>query len=153
MLCPGPVPEALSPKEPKRKVNHPLQQQLPTIAILGADTVVRLALSGFLEDFGYRPRLLEAKWTWAVDQLLVGADLLLLTPGLDEGVHQVLLGAAEKRGMPVVSLSTTAATEEPQRTERVLSVPWPCGIEELMDRIEAALLLAAPAASTTADAQ
>jgi hypothetical protein len=55
--------------------------------------------------------------------------------------------------MPGVSLSTTAATEEPQRAERVLSVPWPCGIEELMDRIEAALLLAAPAASTTADAQ
>ena len=132
-------------------MNHPLQHQPTTIAILGADTVVRLALSGFLEDSGYRTRLLEAKSTWAVDQLLVGADLLLLTPGLDEGVHQALLGAAQERGMPVVSLSTTAATEEPQRAERVLSVPWPCKTEELMDRIEAALLLVPPA-STTASA-
>ncbi len=134
-------------------MNHPLHHQPTTIAILGADTVLRLALSGFLEDSGYRTRLLEAKSTWALDQLLVGADLLLLTPGLDEGVHQALLAAAEKRGMPVVSLSTTAATEEPQRAEMILSVPWPCKTEELMDRIEAALLLAAPAASTTADAQ
>ena len=127
-------------------MNHPLQHQPTTIAILGADTVVRLALSGFLEDSGYRTRPLKAHSTWAVDELLGGTDLLLLAPGLDEGVRQALLGAAQKSAMPVVSLSTTAATEEPQRTERVLSVPWPCGIEQLMDRIEAALLLAAPAA-------
>ena len=123
-------------------MNHHLLQQPPTIAILGADTVVRLALSGFLEDSGYHTRLLEAKSTWAVDQLLVGADLLLLTPGLDEGVHQALLAAAEKRGIPAVNLSTTAATEELQRAEMILSVPWPCKTEELMDRIEAALLAA-----------
>ena len=131
-------------------MNHHLLQQPTTIAILGADTVVRLALSGFLEDSGYRTRPLDAHSTRAVDELLGGTDLLLLAPGLDEGVRQALLGAAQKSAMPVVSLSsTTAATEEPQRTERVLSVPWQCGIEELMDRIEAALLLAAPAASIT----
>ena len=134
-------------------MNHPLQHQPTTIAILGADTVVRSALCAVLENSGYRTRPLEAHSTWAVDELLGGADLLLLAPGLDEGVRQALLGAAQKSAMPVVSLSTTAATEEPQRAERGLSVPWLCGIEELMDRIEAALLLAAPAASTTADAQ
>ena len=45
--------------------------------------------------------------------------------------------------MPVISLSTTA-TEEGMPERGVLSVPWPNPVEQLVNTIEAALLVSAP---------
>ena len=93
--------------------HHP---QPPTIAILGADTVVGRALCLLLEGSGYDTRLLDAYPTGIVDELLEGANLLLLVPRLDEGVREAFLGAMGKstpqRGrIPVISLTTTATKE------------------------------------------
>ena len=117
--------------------------QPTTIAILGADTVVGRALGALLENSGYGTTPLDAYPTGVVDELLEGADLLLLVPRLDEGVREAFLGAMGKstpqnEGMPVISLSTTATQEGPPE-EGVLSVPWPCTVEDLVGRIEAAL--------------
>jgi hypothetical protein len=128
-----------------------------TIAILGTNTVVGSALCALLEGSGYRTRRIDACPTVVVDELLEGAHLLLLAPRVDEGVREAFVGAmgksaAQKADMPVIALSTTTATEEdlPEK-EAVYSVPWPCGVKALVERIEAALLdaLAVSSASAT----
>ena len=132
--------------------HHP---QSPTIAILGADTVVRRALCALLEDSGYQTKPLDAHPTGVVDELLEGAHLLILTPRVDQGVREAFLGAmgkrvAQKAEMPVIAL-TTAIEEELPEKEGVISVPWPCETKILVERIEAALLdvQAASSAPTT----
>ena len=70
--------------------------QPTTIAILGADTVVGRALGALLENSGYDTTPLDAYPTGVVDELLDGADLLLLVPRLDEGVREAFLGAMGK---------------------------------------------------------
>jgi hypothetical protein len=117
--------------------------------------VVGSALSALLEGSGYRIRLLESYPTGVVDELLAGADLLMLTPRVDEGVREAVLGAMGKKEpqrahMPVIALSTTG-TKEGLPEEGVMTVPWPCKREDLVERIEAALLASAP--STTDAAQ
>jgi hypothetical protein len=127
-----------------------------TIAILGADTVVGRALCALLEGSGYRTRPLDAYPTGVVDELLEGAHLLLIVPRLDPGVREAFLGAMGKStpqvgDMPVIALSTATEERMPEK-ERVQSVPWPCNTKVLVDHIEAALL-DAPAASTTSTTQ
>jgi CheY-like chemotaxis protein len=117
--------------------------QPPTIAILGSDTVVGRALCALLEGSGYQTTLLASYPTGIVDELLDGADLLLLVPRLDEGVREAFLGAMgksapQKADMPVIAL-TTAVEESPQ-DEGVQSVPWPSETKVLVERIEEALL-------------
>jgi hypothetical protein len=132
--------------------HHP---QPTTIAILGCDTVVGRSLCVLLESSGYRTTLLDSYPTGIVDELLEGADLLLLTPRVDEGVREAFLGAMgkstpQKADMPVIEL-TTALEEELPEKEGVIRVPWPCKTKVLVDHIEAALLDARAAyrASTT----
>ena len=130
-------------------------QPTPTIAILGADTVVGRAICLLLEGHGYRTTPLDSYPTGLVDDLLDGADLLLLAPRLDEDVREAFLGAMGKSApqtadMSVIALSTTLEEGLPEK-EGVLRVPWPCETKVLVERIEAALLdvPAASAASTT----
>jgi hypothetical protein len=130
--------------------------QPTTIAILGADTVVGRALCALLESFGYETRPLDAYPTGVVDELLDGAHLLLLVPRLDEGVREAFVGAMgksppQKADMPVMTLSTAVGENLPEK-EGVMSVPWPSETKDLVERIEAALL-DAPAASTSSTNQ
>ena len=130
---------------------HP---QPPTIAILGADTVVGRALCALLEGSGYQTRPLDAYPTGVVDELLEGAHLLLLAPRLDEGVREAFVGAMgkstpQKADMPVIALSTTATEEGMSEKEGVVSIPWPSETKVLVERIEAALTVP-PASSTQA---
>ncbi len=117
-------------------------RQPTTIAILGADTVVGRALSALLEGSGYETRPLDTYPTGVVDEMLEGADLLLLAPRLDRSVREAFLGAMGKSSpqhvdLPVISLCTNSLEDQP--VERVLSVPWPSVLEALVDKIEAAL--------------
>ena len=128
--------------------HHP---QPATIAILGADTVVGRALCALLEDSGYQTRPLDSYPTGVVDELLEGADLLLLAPRMDEGVREAFVGAMgkstpQRSSIPVIAL-TTALEEGLPEKEGVISVPWPCETKVLVDHIEAALLDAPAAAS------
>ena len=70
--------------------------QPTTIAILGADTVVGSALCALLEGSGYQTTPLDSYPTGVVDELLGGADLLLLAPRLDEDAREAFLGAMGK---------------------------------------------------------
>jgi len=119
-----------------------------TIAILGADTVVGRALCALLEGSGYRTIPIAAYPTGVVDELLEGAHLLLLAPRLDEGVREAFLGAMgksapQRASMPVIAL-TTAVEEGLPEKEGVHSVPWPCEMKLLVERIEAAVVGCVP---------
>jgi hypothetical protein len=118
-------------------------QPATTIAILGADTVVGRALCALLEGSGYHTTPLGSHPTGVVDELLEGADLLLLAPRLDEDVREAFLGAMGKSApqradMPVILLSTTVEEGMPEK-EGVIRVPWPCETKALVERIEATL--------------
>jgi hypothetical protein len=133
--------------------HHP---QPTTIAILGCDTVVGRSLSVLLESHGYNTVLLDSYPTGVLDELLEGAHLLILTPRVDQGVREAFLGAMgkstpQKADMPVIALSTPVEEGLPEK-EGIISVPWPCETNVLVDRIEAALL-DAPAASTSPTTQ
>ena len=121
----------------------PPRHFVTTVAVLGADTVVGGALCALLGDHGYRINPLDAHPTGIVDELLEGADLLLLAPRLDEGASEAFLGAMGKSApqtadVPVILLSTTLEEDLPEK-EGVLRVPWPCETRALVQRIEAAL--------------
>ena len=114
--------------------------------------MVGRALCVLLEGDGYQTTLLDSYPTGIVDELLEGAHLLLLTPGVDGGVREAFLGAMgkstpQKADIPVITLSTATEERMPEE-EGVKSVPWPCETKVLVDHIEAALL-DAPAASNT----
>ena len=123
--------------------------QPTTIAILGADTVVGRAICALLEDSGYRTTPLDSQPTGVIDDLLDGADLLLLVPRLDDGVLEAFLGAMGKSApqradMPVIALSSTLEEGLPEK-EGVLRVPWPCETKVLVQCIEATLAGESPA--------
>jgi hypothetical protein len=127
-----------------------------TIAILGCDTVVGRSLSVLLEGSGYQTTLLDAYPTGVVDELLEGADLLILTPRVDQSVREAFLGAMGKStpqvgDMPVIALHTDIEEDRPEK-EGVIRVPWPCETKDLAERIEAALP-DVPAASSARTSQ
>jgi hypothetical protein len=133
---------------------HP---QPPTIAILGADTVVGRALCALLAGSGYHTTPLEAHPTGIADEMLEDAHLLLLTPSVDKGVREAFLGAMgkstpQKANMPVIAL-TTAVEEDLPEKEGVISVPWPCETKVLVDRIGAALSLHTASSAPTTQAR
>ena len=134
----------------------PEDQPKITIAILSSDTVVGRTLSLLLEGSDYQTTLLDSYPSGVVDELLEGAHLLLLTPRVDEGVREAFLGAMgkstpQKAEMPVIALHTALEEDLPEK-EGVISVPWPTETKVLVERIEAALL-DAPAASTSSTPQ
>jgi hypothetical protein len=125
--------------------------QPTTIAILGADTVVGSALCALLEGFGYRIAPIDAHPTGVVDELLEGADLLLLAPRLDAGAREAFVGAIgasvwQRARVPVIALTTALEDALPQG--RAESVPWPLETKRLVERIEA-VLAGAPSTVTS----
>ena len=112
-----------------------------TIAILGADTLAEDILAKLLRDEGYSTRLLEAHPAGLVAELLDGADVLLLTPGLDDDVRRSFLEATrsipEPASVPLIPLP--AAFEEALLDELAVEVTWRQQLDRLVRQIEAAL--------------
>ena len=105
--------------------------------------MVGRALCALLEGYGYRIKPLDAYLTGVVDELLEGADLLLLAPRLENGAREAFLGAMGKTvpqtaDVPVIQLSTALEKNLPEK-ERVLRVPWPCETKVLVERIQTVL--------------
>jgi len=123
---------------------------LATIAVLGADTVVGSALCALLGGCGYSINPLDARPTGVVDELLEGANLLLLAPRLEKEARETFLGAIgesvrQRARVPVIALTT--ALEDALPEGRAESVPWPLETKRLVERIEAALAGASPKVS------
>ena len=112
-----------------------------TIAILGGNSVAGRALEALLQGVGYDTRLIEDPPESPPEQLLDGVRLLLLAPILSTESREALLaamgGTLAAANIPVLTLSTTI--REALGDGSVI-IPWPCQLEEMTRKIEAALL-------------
>src|SRR5215210_8164140 len=115
---------------------------VPTkIAILGGNSVAGRALEALLQGVGYDTRLIEDPPESPPEQFLEGVRLLLLAPTLSAASREAFLaemgGPLDAAHIPVLTLSTTireALGDGPA------FIPWPCRLEDLTRKIEAALL-------------
>jgi hypothetical protein len=112
-----------------------------TIAILGGNSVAGRALEALLQGVGYDTRLFEDPPERSPEQLLEGVRLLLLAPTLSAELRETLLAemgsTPDVANIPVLTLSTSlkeAPGDGPVR------IPWPCRLEDLTRKIDAALL-------------
>lgn len=106
------------------------------VVVAGGEAIVAKALELLLGGNGHRVTLV-ADYQALEPGFLTGAQLLVLTPGLDEDRREALLamasgavpGAVPPAGVPVLELVPylLAAAVEAGRT----LVPWPCRAEEL----------------------
>lgn len=118
-----------------------------TLGICGGP-VVGQALTLLLRGSGYTARSLPAQ-SFLEPHALKDVRLLVLTPklGLSNERRNALVTSlreiSEARSMPVLELVTPGESgrrEEEAESELWHTVPWPCRIEELERRIEAAYL-------------
>ena len=115
--------------------------------------MVGRALCALLENSGSRTAPIDSHPTGVVDELLDGADLLILAPRLDQDAREAFLGAMGKSApqradMQVIALTTTLEEHLPEK-EGILRVPWPCKTRVLVAQIEA-VLSGAPMVAPTA---
>src|ERR687890_1507225 len=112
-----------------------------TIAILGGNSVSGRALEALLLGVGYDTRLIEDPPDRPPEELLDGVRLLLLAPTLSAESRENLLaemgGTLDAANIPVLTLSTTI---KEALGDGPVSIPWPCRLEDLTKKIEAALL-------------
>ena len=122
----------------------PNHHRPPTVAILGADTVVENALSLLLGGAGYDTKVLEDPSASAAnaEEQLVGVDLLLLTPSLREEDEEGFLRAIAAAPPAVVPVLTLSTAPQDELNDRTGMVPWPTPLEDLTRAIEAALVSA-----------
>lgn len=100
------------------------------------------ALEALLQGVGYETRLIEDPPASGPEELLDGVKLLLLAPTLSSESREALLAdmrsTLDASGIPVLTLSTTL--KEALGDQSALLIPWPCRLEDLTKKIEAALL-------------
>jgi hypothetical protein len=108
-----------------------------TIAILGGNSVAGRALEALLQGVGYDTRLIEDP----PEQLFEGVRLLLLAPTLSAESRETLLAemgsTLDAANIPVLTLSTSL---KEALAGGPAFIPWPCRLEDLTKKIEAALL-------------
>ena len=118
------------------------------VAILGPDTLSQDILARLLEREGYAVRSLGAYPSGVVDELLEGADLLLLAPGLNADVRRAFLetmrSTPQTAAIPVLPLSS--ALKQALLDELGASAPWRSLFEALVGQIGAAFERAAASA-------
>jgi len=99
------------------------------------------ALEALLQGVGYNTRLIEDPPERPPEELLDGIRLLLLAPTLSAESRENLLsemgGTLDAAHIPVLTLSTTI---KEALGDGPVSIPWPCRLEDLTKKIEAALL-------------
>jgi hypothetical protein len=99
------------------------------------------ALEALLQGVGYDTRLIEDPPERSPEQLLEGVRLLLLAPTLSAESRETLLAdmgsTLDAANIPVLTLSTTL---KEALSDGHAFIPWPCRLEDLTKKIEAALL-------------
>lgn len=111
-----------------------------TVAILGGDPVVGNALELLLHTAGYNTRFLSDISPGTTNPQLAGVQLVLIAPG----------GSGERRKKLISLISSTPETAKTPILQLVSSgdttsrhgdyLLWPCRLEELKQKIDAALL-------------
>ena len=113
-----------------------------TIAILGGNSVAGRALEALLQGVGYDTRLIEDPPERSPEEILEGVRLLLLAPTLSTESRETLLAemgsTLEAANILVLTLSTTL---KEALNDGPVFIPWPCRLEDLTQKIEAALIV------------
>jgi hypothetical protein len=99
------------------------------------------ALEALLQGVGYDTCLFEDPPERSPEQLLEGVRLLLLAPTLSAESRETLLAemgsTLDAANIPVLALSTSL---KEALAGGPAFIPWPCRLEDLTSKIEAALL-------------
>ena len=104
--------------------------------------MVGRALAALLQGVGYNTRLIEDHPASHLEDLLEGVKLLLVAPSLNssgESSESTLVDIRDKLDratVPVLTLSTAAKEALAEQPGFIL---WPCRLEDLSAKIEAAL--------------
>lgn len=119
-----------------------MPDQIPnTVAILARDAVAGQALELLLQSAGYDTRLLVEPTIDESGELLNGVRLLLLAPTLSARYRDAFLknmrSTPATAKIPVLKLVTAPDGAQVEQNGHVL---WPCRLEDLKEKIEAALL-------------
>jgi hypothetical protein len=115
------------------------------IAILGGDLLVGRSLAVTLRGLGYDACFLHASLSGKQADLPEEVRLVIFAPRISTGRRTFFLGRVRdtpaRAGVPVLELvAASEASRNGRKDERVGVVSWPCAIEALTRRIEAALL-------------
>jgi hypothetical protein len=120
---------------------HPSSPPTTVVAILGTNSLPEGILARLLEEVGYTTRIIEVSPTAVVDEVLDGVDILLLAPGLKDGVREDSLEAMrstpQTAGTPVLSLSPSLKLA--LLDELAVSASWRSLFDELVGQVVAAL--------------
>lgn len=99
------------------------------------------ALEALLQGVGYDTRLIEEPPASEPEELLEGVTLLLVSPNLSDESREFLLAdmrsTLEAAYIPVLTLSTSLNGALGKQS---VFIPWPCRLQDLTNKIEAALL-------------
>jgi DNA-binding response OmpR family regulator len=113
------------------------------IAILGGDLLVSRSLEVALQGAGYDACYLNGSFTGEQAELPEGVRLVIFAPRMGGERRKAFLSnirsSAATAGLPVLELATVLEQARAEQ-EGVDFVAWPCPTEELVRRIEAALL-------------
>lgn len=104
------------------------------VAILGESHLVGKVLEVLLQVAGYEARFFGAPDADGLGEALADARLVVLSPA--SGIKYAAIDGILAAGMPVLKLIRDG-DEEGEPPDAV--VPWPCRLEYLGERIEAAL--------------
>ena len=139
--------ETLESEAPTNK-----QTSGPSGIVISGDPLASRILALLLQDSSYQAKFLAIA-SLNESGVLEDVQLLLLTPtqALSTEDRKALLASLKEMPretelivMELISLSEERREEEEEGAQELQShkVPWPCGIDELERRIEAALLAA-----------
>ena len=103
--------------------------------------MVGRSLEVLLQAAGYDVRFHPEPAAEGLDELLVDAGVLLVVPALSTEARNALADAVIRTAtnIPILEL-LPASGGEAVGIQGANSVPWPCSMEELQQRIQAALL-------------
>jgi hypothetical protein len=109
--------------------------------VVGGDPAIGRALEALLQAAGYDARFQPAPLTDGLGELLADSRLLLVAPGLSAESRKVLTNTAMRPAtkIPVLELLPVNGGEV-VGIQGADVVPWPCPLEELRQRVRAALL-------------
>ena len=109
--------------------------------VVGGDPVVGRSLEVLLQAAGYDVRFHPEPLADGLSGLLADCRLLLVVPALSAESRKALTDAVIRTATKIPILQLRPANRgEAVGIQGAYAVPWPCPLEELQQRIQAALL-------------
>lgn len=104
------------------------------VAILGDSYLIGTVLEALLRVAGYEARFFGTQESELLGEALAGVRLVVLSPA--SGIKEATMAGILATGTPVLELIRDGDEEGDSRDN---TVPWPCRLEHLDERIKAAL--------------